>query len=149
MSAPFRAPVRLPARSRPRTPVRVRLRLWHHAPPGDKGSRAVDDDDHAAIADVHAHGAMQTVGQDGRGIGNMPPMRLDCATGLPPQGRKRPRSIRPGGQNVIREVLMQAYGDFRQDGLLWLKANEIHAAEIAARSVREQGEEVRSWCSYN
>jgi hypothetical protein len=48
-----------------------------------------------------------------------------------PQGRKRPRSIWPGGQNLIREVLMQSYGDLRQDCILWLKANEIHAAEIA------------------
>jgi hypothetical protein len=82
---------------------------------------------------MDAHGAMQSVGKDGGRIGDVPPVRFDCATGLTPQGRKRPRSIRPSGQKMIREVLMQAYRDLRQDCLLWLKANETRAAQIATR----------------
>lgn len=126
------------------------LAIHHHIPSRNQRSRTVDLDDHAAKADMDAHGAMKPIREDGGRICDMPPVRLDCATGLTPQGRKRTLSIWPGGQNVIREVLMQAYGDLRQDCLLWLKANEIHAAEIAARfGSQAEGEEVRSWCSYN
>ena len=62
-----------------------------------------------------------------------PDAYLDRAPGLAPQGRERPLSIRPRGQNLIREVLMQAYGDLWQDCLLWLETTEIRAAEIAAQ----------------
>ena len=91
------------------------LAIHHHIPSWYQCSRAVDLDDHAAKADMDAHGAMKPIREDGGRIGDMPPMRLDCATGLTPQGRKRPRSIWPCGQNLIREVLMQAYSDLRQD----------------------------------
>jgi len=92
--------------------------IHHHIPSRYQRSRAVDLDDHAAKADMDAHGAMKPIREDGGRIGDMSPMRFDCATGLSPQGRKRPRSIWPSGQNLIREVLMQAYGDLRQDCLL-------------------------------
>ncbi len=67
---------------------------------------------------MDAHGAMQAVGEDGGRIGDMPSMRFYGVPSLTPQGRKRPRSIWPSGQNMIREVLMQAYGDLWQDCLL-------------------------------
>ena len=94
------------------------LAIHHHIPSRYQRSRTVDLDDHAAKAKMDAHGAMQPVGEDGGRIGDMPPMRFDRATGLTPQGRKRPRSIWPGVQNLIREILMQAYGDLWQYCLL-------------------------------
>lgn len=73
--------------------------IRHTSRPGISVPGRVDHDDHAAQADMDAHGAMQAVRQVGGRIGDMPPMRLDCATGLTPQGGKRPRSIRPGGRD--------------------------------------------------
>ena len=110
-----------------------RASIHHHIPSRYQRSRPVNLDDHAAKADMDAHSAMHAVRQDGRCIGDMPPMRLDRAPGLAPQGRKCPLSIQPRGQNFIREVLMQVYGDLWQDCLLWLETTEIRAAEIAAQ----------------
>jgi hypothetical protein len=92
--------------------------IRHHAASRYQSSGAVNFDDHAANADMDAHCAMHPVGEDGGRIGDMPPMRFYGVSGLTPKGGKRPRSIRPCGQNLIREVLMQAYGDFWQDCLL-------------------------------
>ena len=120
------------------------LSIHHHVPSRYQSSGAINLDDQAAKADVDAHGAMQPVGEDGGRIGDMPPMRFYGVPGLTPQGREQPRSIRPGGQNLIREVLMQVYGDLWQDCLLQLKANEIAQRKSRRVSIREQCEEVRS-----
>jgi hypothetical protein len=62
--------------------------IRHHAPSRYQSSGAVNLDDHAAKADMDAHGAMQAVGEDGGRIGDMPPMRFYGISGLTPQGRK-------------------------------------------------------------
>ncbi len=127
---------RAPARPPKSTPgwcgaARQRGSIHHHIASRYQRSGPVNFDDHAAKAKMDAHRAMNAIRQDGGSIGDMPPMRFDRAPGLPPQGRERSLPIRPCGQNEIREVLMQAYGDLWQDCLLWLKTTEIRASAIA------------------
>lgn len=90
---------------------------------------------------MDAHGAMEAIREDGGRIGNMPPMRFDHAPGLPPQDGERPPSVRPRGQNLLREDGVKAYSDFRQVCLLWLKATEFRASAIAYAFQVEAGEE--------
>lgn len=67
-----------------------RIALDHHVPARDQRSRAIDLYDHAAKAEVDAHGALRTVGKNGGGVGDAANVRLDDTTGLAPQGRLPP-----------------------------------------------------------
>lgn len=68
-----------------------RFPVRHDVSPWNQGSGAIDLDDHAAQADMDAHGAMNAIGQDGRRIGNVPTMRLHRAASW----RHRTESDRP------------------------------------------------------
>ena len=122
--------------------------LGDDAAAGDQRSRPVHLDDHAAQAEVDAHGAGEPVGQSGGRIGDAPAVRLDGAIDLAPQARQRACALRPRGEKFFRKLRVQAYGDFRQICLLWLVTNErtLHAG---ARFIqKQQGEEAFRPCVF-
>jgi hypothetical protein len=64
-------------------------------------------------------------------------MRLDRAIDLAPQARQRACAFRSRGEKFFRKIRVQAYGDFRQNCLLWLVTNK-RRAHGGARFVQRQ-----------